>query len=196
MLKKIIINISVAGFIILLLLIIGYLFFNNLREKKIRKQVEGVLELAANYIAEKNKRIEELESTPTLTIKEFIKIPCDKKDEEYSKLYDKCEGYKSELNIAFQTIDLLNETLKKSYELSKEMDFGISPYVMFGIGNLKDYILSKVDLPDFNLTIGIDFIKYFFENRLALIAGPYVTIIQDIEVGAKLGFLISFKKNK
>lgn len=192
MIKKIIIIIV----IVIVLFLIGLNIFQYFQGKNHSKKIQSYeigIGLAQNYLKERDKKINKLEET--LSVKEFIKLPCDKKNTEYEKLDNKCKDLE-EINKEdkIKLINLIN--LLNNCKMQKDtlLNYGFSIYVMGGIGGIKSYVLNEQQIFDFNLTIGFDVIKYYLNNKIGLIAGIYVTPIQDIEVGIKLGILINIKQ--
>ena len=85
--------------------------------------------------------------------------------------------------------------LEETTEALKQdtLNYGFAFYVMPGIRGIKSYITENQPI-DFMLIVGIDYIKYFLDNRLGLSVGGWIQPITDIDFGLKLGLVINIKK--
>ncbi len=85
--------------------------------------------------------------------------------------------------------------LEETTEALKQdtLNYGFTLYAMPGIRGIKSYITENQPI-DFMLIIGIDYIKYFWNNTFGLSVGGWIQPINDIDFGLKLGVVINIKK--
>jgi hypothetical protein len=184
--------------IIILIASVGLNIMQHFSSKKRLERIaqyEIVIDNVKKYMKERDEKIAELEKIKTKTVIEFVQLPCEKKDDEYKKLNEKYIELEKISKGDKKQLEALSTSLNDCKKLKDTLlDFGINFHAMIGVGGLKKYVENNLNPVDINLTIGIDYIKYFFDNRLGLMIGGYVTPLQDIEVGINLGMIINFKK--
>lgn len=183
--NKIIIGLSISLMVCLIIIFFNFKSQNNLSDKndKLLQEYEIKEEIFIKKIENRDKQIKELNKTEPKTEKEIIYKKIVEKDTE---LLNECQNQK----------ELLKNQLEKTNEQYKKQinkNSGISLYTMAGISNLNGY-LDSYNLNDLNvdLIVGIDYHKYFLNNRFSLDTGIYVKPYEQVGFGLKLGVTVNF----
>ena len=93
-------------------------------------------------------------------------------------------------------IDQLGKTNNQLIKTNKALKVlsrtnAIQFYVMGGLSGLNEYLeTQKINI---DLIFGIDYIKYFLNNRVGLSAGGWVKVYDDIGIGGKFGLAFFLK---
>ncbi len=134
-------NIALIVLIIIVIACIGFAGYSYWQGKKKSEKLQKI----ETQIVENEKMIKELKNKPPMIVKEYIKLPADKKDAEYEKCYN-------DYQIAMKLIDTDTLIIRDLRKLIKN-DIGFE-FTIFGKAGLNN---------NFNITLSEGLIlKRFF----------------------------------
>lgn len=162
-----------------------------------RKKTNKLIKYNDNYIADYDykKKYDAKKLKDRLeAIKKANKIKDDReKAKEYKEIIDNDTDL---INDCMEEKEELRDQLEKTNnQLKKQVgkNFGFSFYSMAGISNIDGYLDTyNVNDLHIDLILGVDYHKYFFNNRFSLDVGMYVKPYEEVGFGGKLGFTINF----